>query len=194
MANTKTNVSVVKPKVGGAIWVAVAGDSTTLPTSVDADLDTDFKCLGYISEDGVTITPAGAGDYIKDWGGDNLIPNGESLDQVKFKLLEVLNLDVLKFVFGASNVTGTLSTGVTVTHNDAPRDNYSIVIDTVLTGTYERIVIPTGSINTIGDIVLKKNEAMGYDLTLDAVRNESGVGYYEYYKTISTPTETVTEG
>ena len=190
MANTKTNVSVVKPKVGGAIWVAVAGDSTTLPTSVDADLDTDFKCLGYISEDGVTFTPAGAGDYIKDWGGDNLLPNGESLDQIKFKLLEVLNLDVLKFVFGASNVTGALSTGVTVTHSDAPRDNYSIVIDTVLTGTYARFVIPNGSINTIGDIVLKKSEAMGYDLTLDAVRNESGVGYIDYYKTIpSTPAE-----
>ena len=184
MANVKTNVSVVKPKVGGAIWVAVAGNDVTLPTSVDADLDSDFKCLGYISEDGVTITPAGAGDYIKDWGGDNLIPNGESLDQIKFKLLEVLNLDVLKFVFGADNVSGALSTGVSVTHSDAPRDNYSIVIDTVLTGTYARFVVPTGSINTIGDIVLKKNEAMAYDLTLDAVRDEGGVGYYEYYKTI----------
>lgn len=193
MANVKTNVSVVKPKVGGAIWVAVAGDSTTLPTSVDADLDEDFKCLGYISEDGVTITPAGAGDYIKDWGGDNLLPNGESLDQIKFKLLEVLNIDVLKFVFGASNVTGSsLATGVSVAHSDAPRDNYSIVIDTVLTGTYARFVIPNGSINTLGDIVLKKNEAMGYDLTLDAVRNESGVGYVDYYKTI--PATPATEG
>lgn len=193
MANVKTNVSVVKPKVGGAIWVAVAGDSTTLPTSVDADLDEDFKCLGYISEDGVIITPAGAGDYIKDWGGDNLLPNGESLDQIKFKLLEVLNIDVLKFVFGASNVTGSsLATGVSVKHSDAPRDNYSIVIDTVLTGTYARFVIPNGSINTIGDIVLKKNEAMGYDLTLDAVRDESGVGYIDYYKTI--PATPATEG
>jgi hypothetical protein len=130
---------------------------------------------------------------IKDWGGTTVlnVQTGKS-DTFKFKLLEVLNIDVLKFVFGADNVTGSsLSTGVSVTHSDAPRDNYSIVIDTVLTGTYARFVIPNGSINTIGDIVLKKSEAMGYDLTLDAVRNESGVGYIDYYKTIPT---TVTEG
>jgi hypothetical protein len=33
---------------------------------------------------------------------------------------------------------------------------------------------------------------MGYDLTLDAVRNESGVGYIDYYKTI--PATPATEG
>ena len=52
MANDATKVSFGKPKAGGAIWRAPLG--STLPADESATLDTAFKCLGYVSEDGLT--------------------------------------------------------------------------------------------------------------------------------------------
>ena len=50
------NVIVGKPKVGGAVWVAPVG--TSLPTDATSVINTAFKSLGYISEDGVTNAPS----------------------------------------------------------------------------------------------------------------------------------------
>ena len=51
MAKAK-NVTAAKPKVGGAVWRAPAGSK--LPKNAVEALDTAFKSLGYISEDGLT--------------------------------------------------------------------------------------------------------------------------------------------
>ena len=50
--NNAQNVSVAKPKVGGAIFVAPLG--TDLPTDATTALDAAFQNVGYISEDGLT--------------------------------------------------------------------------------------------------------------------------------------------
>ena len=50
MATTATNVTVGKPKVGGAVHWAPLG--TALPTSATEALNAAFVDLGYVSEDG----------------------------------------------------------------------------------------------------------------------------------------------
>ena len=63
---TATNVSVGKPKVAGAIYVAPAG--TALPTDASTNLAETFVSLGYISDAGVVNSENSETTSIKAWG------------------------------------------------------------------------------------------------------------------------------
>ena len=79
--NNQANVSSAKGVKGGYIFSAPVG--TTLPTDIKTSLDTAFKCLGFISEDGyveagdeavIPLRPSvlrGIGEGIGQTGGDS---------------------------------------------------------------------------------------------------------------------------
>lgn len=181
MANTVTNVSAGKPKVGGAI--NVADTSATLPTTVNAAL-TGFTALGYVSEDGLTNQNTIESEDIKAWGGDTvLVIQTEKTDTFGLTLIEVLNVDVLKIVFGDTNVTGTLADGITVNVNATELPEKAWVIDMVMrNGALKRIVIPRAKVSEIGEVSYTDNEAVGYELTLTALPDTNGNTHYEYIK------------
>ena len=196
MANTKENVTFGKPKVAGAIYRAVCGEGVTIPTTVSEDLDTDLKCLGYISDDGVSHNMENSDDGIKAWGGDTvLVPDVERTDYFQFTLLEVMNEEVLKTVFVDSNVTVTAATSsapkqIAVASNSAVQPDCVWVIDMVMQGNNpKRVVIPKGAITEIGEVVYKDDEAVGYQITVNGKADGSGNTHYEYMA-IGSPTST----
>lgn len=182
MANTASYASTGKPKVAGAIWAAPIG--TTLPTTADGTLDNAFEALGYVSEDGVTNDNTPETENIRAWGGDVVLtPVTGRDDSFSFTLIEVLNLAVLKLIYGEENVSGALSTGITISVNNKQLENHSIVIDMILTDDgVKRIVIPSAAVAEVGTITYKDNEAIGYETTLSCQADASGNTHYEYIK------------
>ena len=180
--NTASNVSAGKPKITGAIYAAPVG--TTLPTDTTTALNEAFKPLGYCSEDGLVNSTDLQSEDIKAWGGDTVLSVQTSRDDTfKFTLLEILNLDVCKFVYGNDNVTGALDTGVTITVNNKEVDERALVIDLILrNNTAKRIVIPDGKLSDLGDINYVDNDAVGYETTMTCMPDASGNTHYEYIK------------
>lgn len=103
-SNNKSNITIGHPKAGGAIFWAPLG--TTLPTSATEELDSAFQNLGYVTEDGVTISTEEESDTIKAWGPEDVIVTQTSYGKtVNLNLMETARESVLKFVYGDKNVT-----------------------------------------------------------------------------------------
>jgi len=178
---TASYVSAGKPKVSGAVFRAPLG--STLPVDASSSLDAAFKELGYVSEDGVTNNNTPDSDNIKAWGGATvLVVQNEKTDEWTLTLIESLNENVLKTVYGDSKVTVS-GTNITVQATADQLADACYVIDMSLKGSaIKRVVIPDGAISEVGEIAYKDDEPIGYEITINALPNASGINHYEYIK------------
>lgn len=181
-------VTAGKPKIGGAVYRAPLG--TTLPTDATTALNGAFVDLGYVSEDGVTNSNTIESDDIKAWGGDTVLAlQTDKTDTFGMTLIETMNENVLKAVFGNVNVTGTFATGLTVKANATEQSEAAWVIDMVARGNAKhRVVIPSAKISEVGDITYTDSEVAGFEITLTAMPDSSSNTHYEYIVAASSST------
>lgn len=179
---TSGNVTAAKPKVGGAIYVGAT--NATLPTDATTAIGSAFTELGYASEDGLTNSSSPESDSIKAWGGDTVLTLLTAReDTFGVTLIEAMDPEVLKLVYGDTNVTGTLATGITVNANAGDLGEHAFIIDMVLKdNAVKRIVIPIGKVTEIGEITYSDSDAVGYELTITCSADASGNTHYEYIK------------
>lgn len=177
------NISAAKPAVGGAISMAPFG--TQVPTDATTALNSAFKNLGYISDDGMKNNSSIDSEEKKAWGGDSVYAaeTGKT-DTFTCKFIETLNVDVLKAVYGSSNVSGTLANGISINVNSKEHEYCAWICDMILKGdVLKRIVIPRGKITNVAEITYKDNDLIGYEVTISAAPyNSNGDTHHEYLK------------
>lgn len=180
MASDVKNVYAAEPLASGSVLVAPLG--TDLPESTDDALDPDFVDLGYVGEDGFTETMERTTDEKKAFGGDTVkVLQTEYNHSFQFVLLESVNANVLKAVYGADNVTvtpanATHGTQVAVKKNARKLPHQSWVIDTTDSenGAKYRTVIPDGQITEVGDVTIVHSDTISYEVTVKCFKNAAG--------------------
>lgn len=177
--NNTDNVSVSKPKTGGAVFYVPYG---TAGAPVDAVSELDgYTCVGYISEDGLTEGTDSDTEDIKAWGGDIVLRTQTSYGKTySFTLLET-SPDVMRLLWGEDAVEEFEDT-FTVTHTSAQHGNITLVIDMVLNdGKIKRSVVEKAQVTEVSDITYTHSDAIGYEVTISSLPVNGDVHAKDYY-------------
>jgi hypothetical protein len=175
MANNSANVLAGKPLATGGVLVAPTG--TAAPTDATAALNASFKALGYVGEDGLTEAAERSTDKIKAWGGDVVkVVQTDYAVTYTFTLIETLNADVLKTVYGADNVTTTAATASTgtlhaVKLNSETLPRQAFVFEVKDGDARIRIYVPQGQITEVGEVTYSDEDLVAYEVTVEAFRD-----------------------
>lgn len=182
MANVNaSNVTVGKPKIGGSVFTAPT--DSTAPTDAKSELDAAFKSCGYCSDDGIKNKASSSSDSVSAWGGDTVLDVDKDFsDEFTITLIESLNDNVMKEVYGLDAVTGSIDTGITIDIKANQRGYRMLVIDMILAeGTVlKRIVVPECKLTEVGEITYKDDEAVAYECTFKARPDAKGSYHKEY--------------
>ncbi|MEU3351295.1 hypothetical protein [Streptomyces sp. NPDC037389] len=153
-----------------------AGDGKTAPAG--------YRNCGFIDQSGVTITPSIETDPVNVW--QSAVPVMYTVKSASFKikatLMETNDLTTSLF-FGAEwkplkDAEGKNSGTYRLDLSSTPELNeLSIVIDWAQKGVPYRCVIPRAMISDRGAIQLQRTENQKYELTIDALDHEGGLGY-----------------
>lgn len=183
MTNTVSNVLQGKPVVTGGVLRGTVG--ATLPTTAVATT-TGFTALGFVGDDGLSENIDRTTDKIKAWGGSIVkVVQSEFSTTYTFTLYETLNANVLKAVYGDSNVTttaATVSSGTlqSVKVNKNSLEHHPWIFDMKDGTALIRVVVPDGQVTAVGEITYNDGGVIGYPVTLEAFEDSSGNNAYKY--------------
>lgn len=182
--NDAKNVSFGKPKATGAVFVAPAG--TILPTNATSALDSAFKGLGYVSEDGLVNSVETDTENVNAWGGDLVLTGQTTFAETFLVNLIETNPEALKVYYGADNVEVN-GDSITIKQNSGVLPACVVVFEIVLTGgRVKRIVIANAQIvDRSGEITYVDGEPIAYPALFQAYPDANGNTHVEYIAAIA---------
>lgn len=164
--NDKANVSLGKPCAIGGVYYAPLG--TALPTDAATALPEAYKCLGFISEDGLSNSADTDTTEVKEWGGGTVLKEIASYSETfQFAMLEI-KADSMKLRYGSDSVTDT-GGKLHILHGMPKDEHYVVVFEIMLTGNRKkRLVLPDASVVDYDDITYSSGDPITYSVTLSA--------------------------
>ena len=176
-------VGTADQQTTGAIAKAPIG--TALPTDATTTLNSAFVSGGYVSENGLSLTPEYSTVDIREWNGGLVRRLKETFDgTLNWEMLQT-DEESMKTAFGDANVTVTAAD---TTHGkrmaiqigkDLPeRASWSFSMKDGSSRT--RIVVPDGQITTVGEVSFTASAAVVWPVTLSTYPDENGVNIYIY--------------
>lgn len=183
-ANSTDNVSSTKGVRGGYIFVAPVG--TTLPTDYSTALLPDYKCLGFISEDGYVETVDSDSEDLVDMNGDLMdSPQTSRVESAQLTLAEIKAM-TLKLMYGDENVTDKAGV-ITVKHNGNSNGTWVVVLDLLLKNNRKwRKVVPLFQCSELDDLTLAVGELAARALTAKYLTDGDGNTCYDYIQSTET--------
>lgn len=159
----------------GAVYIAPTG--TTMPTDATTALDAAFLDLGYISEDGVTLSPNTSTDGIAAWQSLAFVRTvvSEQDVQLAFEMMQ-WNENTLVLAFGG----GVYTAGVAPEWEfDLPTPDeiseYACVVEALdPNGSIYRMAFERVQLESTGDIDFARTNNAGLPTTLRALAGTGG--------------------
>ncbi|MET9816873.1 hypothetical protein [Streptomyces sp. NPDC006355] len=183
------NADKIRFAPDGMIYLAPVGGGLVLPTDVGDGVTAPagFKALGYVSENGVTMTPSIQTTPLPAW--QSAAPVLYNVDSAAFQLQATL-LEASKLVtetfFGAEwqevveDVAGTPTpTGeYRLNLSSLPElKEFAIVVDWKHKTHLWRTVVSRSMVAERGAITLQRTQSQQFELTIDAMDSDGSLGY-----------------
>lgn len=182
--NNTANVSAGKGVKGGYIFSAPVG--TALPTDIETKLDAAFKVLGFISEDGITISVEEDSSDLVDMNGDVMDSTySNRAETLAFTLAEI-KAGTFKQEHGSLNVTDENGL-ITIKHNGDNHESNSYAFELLLKdGRRWRMVVPNAKLSELGDLTISSSELCQREITLKCAVDTAGNTIYDYIESTET--------
>jgi hypothetical protein len=141
-------------------------DATTAMSSVDSD----WQDLGYVTEDGVSLTPGQTITDVFVWQEFyplKRIPTSKTFEAA-FTLAQ-LNSDTLSLAFGGGTTTGSDPGPYTFAPGDASTlDTRSLTIEVIENARVYRFYIPIGIATQLGTVTFNRSSIVSLPVTFSA--------------------------
>ena len=176
--------SPIGVNVYGGIYFLPLG--APIPTDATTALDASAVHLGFVSEDGITITTDRSGDPTIAWGGDKVAYLQSSFGiSWNLKLLQFFNPDVARFAYGNANVAEIAANSVhgkqlVIKQNSQMLDLGCFVIDSFYGQKKVREVAPYARPTELGDLTLVHTELSAIEGTIELFPDDDGNAAYRY--------------
>lgn len=183
MAVEAKNVLVGAPDQAVTGAILRADLDTELPTSAVSPIDPGFKGSGYVSEEGLTLTPERSTTDIRDWSGAAVRRILEEFDgTLAWEYLEI-NEESMKAYFGDDQVTitaATVDSGRQMTARlgafELPRKSWAFKMKDGKNRIL--IVVPDGQVTEQGEMSFVKSGAIKLPVVLTTYPDAQGNNIY----------------
>ena len=165
--------------------VSYADTDATLPVDARTALDAGFTHCGYVSEDGVTLTPNYSTSDIRDWSRSVVRTLLEEFTgEVSFSFIQT-DYDALVAIFGSDHVTRTAATSsagekiaIRMGAHMAPSKAWAFNMKDG--DARVRLVLPNAQPVIDGDLSFVANQPIAWAVRLKCSADASGESIYIY--------------